>query len=114
MRIYTAQLRKYRGADLVDVTIKSGDRAFSPTWHMVRGIKDKSMGIEEYLEIYTRMMDISKVKKRERWLEVCNRDEVTLACYCRKGEFCHRYPLADILIEFAKENGIEAKYMGER
>lgn len=114
VRIYTAQLRRYRGDDLLDVTVKSGDSTFSPTWDMVRGIKNRSMGKGEYLEIYTRMMERSKEKERERWLEICNMEEVTVACYCRKGEFCHRYPLVDILVEFAKENGIEAKYMGER
>ena len=32
LHLYTAQIGKYKGPDAYDVTVKSGDINFAPTW----------------------------------------------------------------------------------
>ena len=39
MQIHTSTIR-YAGQDRLDVTVKSGDQTFAPTWEMVMGYKN--------------------------------------------------------------------------
>jgi len=52
MKITTAQLAivKPRG-HIVDITVKSGVKAFAPTWDMVMGYKRGTLSIEEYTKV---------------------------------------------------------------
>lgn len=92
----------------LDTTIKSGDKAFSPTWDMVIKYKGKKMSEEEYIKQYISLMKTSFINHGERWGELLLQDEVILACYCPPGtDFCHRYLLAQILCYLGARRGYE-------
>jgi len=113
MLLYTIQIpvAKRLGLDkdsrYIDITVKSGDKAFAPTWKMVMGSKQDRITDEEYTNQYTELMRQSYKVNRERWNEVLNLDEVILACYCKADSFCHRYLLKDMLVKCS------AEYIGE-
>ena len=106
VEVWTANIR-YSGPDRLDVTVKSGDRTFAPTWDLVMGYKQGKISEEEYTEKYTQLMRQSWVKNNKRWREVLGTERVVLVCYCRPGVFCHRVLLARMI---EKAGG---KYMGE-
>jgi len=113
MLLYTIQIpiAKSLGLDrdsrYLDITVKSGDKAFAPTWKMVMGSKQDRITDEEYASQYTELMRQSYKTNTQRWNEVLNLDEVILACYCKADSFCHRYLLKDILVKCG------AEYVGE-
>jgi uncharacterized protein YeaO (DUF488 family) len=113
MLLYTIQIPVAKRLGLgkysryLDITVKSGDKAFAPTWKMVMGSKQGRNTDEEYTRQYTELMRQSYKSNRQRWDEVLNLDEVILACYCKADSFCHRYLLKDMLVKCG------AEYVGE-
>ena len=53
-------------------------------------------------------------RDQKAWHDLLGRGTVTLLCYCRAGENCHRYLLADLLIKLGEKTGVEVINMGER
>ncbi len=106
VKVYTAQYN-YRGEDRLDITVKLGDKAFAPTWDMVRAYKSGRITQKEYTEMYYALMRRSYRNNRQRWDEVLAMDKVVLVCFCRAGDFCHRLLLAQIFQKVA------AEYCGE-
>jgi len=113
MRLYTIQISVAKRLGLnkddryLDITVKSGDKAFAPTWGMVMKHKQGIITDDEYTSLYTDMMRNSYQKNRHRWDELLSLDEVILACYCKADSFCHRYLLRDMLVKCG------AEYIGE-
>lgn len=113
MLLYTIQIPVAKRLGLtndsryLDITVKSGDKAFAPTWKMVMKHKEGKITDDEYTSLYTDMMRKSYKENRGRWDEVLSMDEVILACYCKADSFCHRYLLKDMLVKC----GVE--YIGE-
>ena len=105
LKIYTIQIAVAKRLELIkdprclDITVKSGDKAFAPTWKMVMGSKEGRITQEEYTRQYYDLMRKSYRQNRERWDEILAADEVILACYCRADSFCHRYLLKDMLMK---------------
>lgn len=106
MKVYTGHIG-YHGIDALDITVKSGDPCFAPTWAMVMGWKKGEITDAQYTEMYYARMRESYRTNRSRWEEVLSHSSVTLLCYCPKGTFCHRYLLADILVKLGAERGTE-------
>lgn len=99
-RLYTVNINLARelGLTYTDTTVKSGDRAFAPTWDMVMGHKEGRVSDDEYIRRYVDMMRRSYRENGGRWKALLGQQEAYLACYCRPGaRFCHRYILAEIL-----------------
>ncbi|MBI2534828.1 MAG: hypothetical protein HYW03_21825, partial [Deltaproteobacteria bacterium] len=99
LRVYTAQIGKYHGADALDVTIKSAPpegRPFAPDrWDMVLGAKRGRVSADAYRTYYLDLMRTSYQRHRQAWATLLARDEVTLLCYCPASTtFCHRHILA--------------------
>ena len=113
MKIHTSTIR-YAGQDRLDITVKSGDRAFAPTWEMVMGYKNGSISATEYRKLYIALMRVSYVEHKQRWLEVLGMDNVTFCCYCRAGDFCHRAILAELFAAVGKANNVPVEVCGER
>jgi len=116
MRLVIKTAQMYVGKlqpDFLDITVKSGDVTFAPTWDIVMGYKNGKMTWDQYVEEYTRMMRVSYSLNKERWLQVLRSGSVTLTCYCAPTQHCHRYLLAGMLEKAGKANGIEVIYEGE-
>lgn len=118
MIAYTIQLSKWRwaaifGIEVLDTTVKSGDKTFAPTWDMVNAVKSSEITEEQYTELYTELMRKGYKDNKERWLEVLKKDRVAFACYCPKDTFCHRHLLVDILGKCAAHHNIEFERGGE-
>lgn len=107
-----AQWRKAPG-EFIDITIKSGDERFAPSWEMLRDYKQGQLSVEEYKKLYKNKMRASWHGHKEFWLDFIKKEEVTIACYCASGEFCHRLCLRDLLQAVCESQGVEFEYMGE-
>jgi uncharacterized protein YeaO (DUF488 family) len=106
MKVFTGRI-DYRGSDALDVSVKSGDACFAPTWAMVIDWKKGKITNAQYTEMYYARMRESYRTNRSRWEEVLALPSVTLLCFCKKGTFCHRYLLADMLVKLGAERGTE-------
>lgn len=108
LKVWTGRVGAHRGSDGLDITVKSGDKVFAPTWSMVMDYKACKITDAQYTDAYLAMMRQSYFECRGRWDELLAMDEVTLLCYCKAGLFCHRTLLAGILVKLG------ATYLGER
>lgn len=118
MIVYTVQIARWRrardeGIAVLDTTVRSGDKAFAPSWSMVMAHKQGVLSNAEYTAAYRVMMIQSFKDNAERWREVVRGDPVALACYCRPGSFCHRHLLADLFAELCQRREIPFYYRGE-
>ena len=104
--IYTSQYA-YKGDDRIDTTVKTSDGVFAPTWDIVMGHKRGNLSDKEYTEVYLDLMRASYQKNPEAWNAILKRERVTLVCFCKAGNFCHRVLLAKL---FEK---LGATYAGE-
>jgi len=73
MFINTTQLPS-QDPDLIDITIKSGIKAFAPTWPMVIGHKNGTITEKEYTDQYYSLMRISSRKNRTEWDQLLVRE----------------------------------------
>lgn len=107
MIVYTSRY-DYCGSDRLDITRKGNvERAFMPTWSMIRDHKNKIISDSDYIERYYKLMRWSYKKYRSRWDDILNSERVTLVCFCKAGHFCHRYILKDILVKLGATYGGE-------
>jgi uncharacterized protein YeaO (DUF488 family) len=101
--VHTARIT-YAGPDRLDVTRKSGDPTFAPSWAILRPMLalrraggDELAAWPRYVTDYTAEMRASYRSQRAAWHALLARDEVTLVCYCTDPVHCHRTVLAEIL-----------------
>ena len=119
MELYTIQMGRWRLAkaleiEFVDTTAKTApDSIFSPTWEMVKSIKNGSVTTAEYERQYRALMTSSYKQRKAEWMKFVLKDKVAIACYCKDGAFCHRFVLRDILEKACKYHGQEFEYAGE-
>ena len=111
MKVHTAQMNQWRrlkaqGIPYIDTTVKTGVKAFAPSWDMVLGVKDGSLSPADYTRRYHDMMELSFIAYPDEWQELLAHDEVTLLCYCRVGEFCHRHLLAGIVKDLCDKRNL--------
>jgi uncharacterized protein YeaO (DUF488 family) len=112
LKVYTSRI-SYSGQGKLDISVKSGDKVFAPTWDMVMGYKNGKLTVKQYTDMYYDLMRKSWRENRERWMQILNADTVVLCCYCAAGEFCHRHLLADMFVKSGKTLGIPVTYGGE-
>lgn len=105
-KVYTAQFR-YGGSDRFDSTAKE-KTVVSPPWWLVKAYQSGTMDAETYKDKYYEFLDYTRETRKSEWSELLHRYEVTLVCYCRKGDFCHRLLAANYLEKLG------AEYCGER
>lgn len=90
------------GFTLVDITVKSGNKAFAPSWDMVSDIKAGRITEAEYVEMYTALMWESFNNNRAEWEKLLTSEtDIALACYCSPDGFCHRFLLRNFLKQAA-------------
>jgi len=103
--IYTARV-SYRGPDRLDITRKAGS-VYGPSWALLGPMlaarrEGKPMDWPPYKAAYLREMQAVDLAPLLR------KDVVTLCCYCTSKTECHRYALAELLVQHG------AVYLGER
>ena len=118
MVIYTLQLAKWRvardqGIELIDITVKSGEVAFAPTWEMVLGIKQGTLSEAEYRKQYIALMRESYHAHTASWEALMGKEAFALGCYCREGHFCHRHILKEMLLWLAHQRHLPCSDGGE-
>jgi uncharacterized protein YeaO (DUF488 family) len=99
--------------DFLDVSVKTGDLVFAPSWSMVMEYKYGNIDERIYTILYTERTITSAKVHRKRWLEVIEQGSVTLGCYCKAGDFCHREILSEFLKIAAEKLGYEVIMEGE-
>jgi uncharacterized protein YeaO (DUF488 family) len=117
LKIWTAQYQ-YSGKDRVDITIKSAGypwNVFAPTWEMVMEYKrmaQKGRAVEAesvYVKQYTHIIEQAWKTHHQQLSDLLKSDRIiTLVCFCRPGDFCHRVLLAKHF------ESLGATYLGER
>lgn len=119
VRVYTVALSQWRkamkmGVELIDITVKSGDRLYAPYENVLWAYKRSEVSEEEYTTIYLDKMEKVLIESPEAIETLLEReDTVALACYCKAGSFCHRHILLEFLKDVAEDNGIDFEYLGE-
>ena len=116
MDIYTAQYR-YSGKDRLDITVKANSypgSVLAPTWDMVRGLQAGTINqwdytIKYYSLIAHRFYTAEATTRHAFNAFLTNYDPLTLVCFCKIGDFCHRVLAARML----QEMGF-GQYVGER
>lgn len=112
IHLWTARYN-YSGPDRHDITVKSGDTTFSPTWPLVMSFKNNQIAWEEYTQQYTELMRESYRTNKQRWLNLLQKPSITLVCFCTDPMRCHRTLLAEMLVKAGKANNINVAYHGE-
>lgn len=114
IRITTARIGDVLPAEFLglDVTRKSGMPTLAPPWELVRNYKAGRIDEAAYERVYRRLMEQSQVEHFVVWdgllEEGVDGKVLCLLCYCPRGAFCHRLVLAQILRDYAQEQGHEA------
>lgn len=117
MKVYTCQMSKHRKVKELDIpfkdiTVKSGDKLFAPTWDILMEYKNGGSD-ETYTSKFIPLMRESFKNNKQAWLSLCNMEEVCLACYCKAGAFCHRHIIVDMLEKVCEREGIPFERCGE-
>lgn len=124
MQLFTVQMSRWRqlkdrNIELVDTTVKSGERFLAPTWEIVLSHKDGRISDAEYTAVYLDLMRRSYVAHQDQWLRLIRTDgPIAIACYCSymvdgKRKFCHRHLLKDMLDKVCQANGVDFTFYGE-
>jgi len=92
--------------DSLNITVKN-QTIFSPNWNIVLGLKNKEITEQEYTKEYYKLMRYSYSKNKRIWQNILRRKRIVFCCYCKTGNFCHRYLLKDIFLKLG------ANYKGE-
>ena len=125
MILRTASIQS-RPKNLLDITRKTSGpegKPFAPSPGILWPIIDKRhkgtltpRDYAIYRTAYIKEMGRSFKANRAAWLELLNKDEVTLGCYCHKPAdacHCHRITLAWLLLQVGLSEGITVRYEGE-
>lgn len=96
LAVHTAQFG-YPGGDRLDITRKSGDHTFAPTWGLINAAKRGDVNWPKYVEEYTQQMRDSYRRNRPLWDLLLEAPRVVLVCYCPDPAYCHRTVLGKIL-----------------
>jgi uncharacterized protein YeaO (DUF488 family) len=99
-----------------DVTVKSGDKIFAPSWDILMKYKSNDNILEResvYIEAFTKHMRESYKNNKQYWIDFLSQEEVAIACYCKAGSFCHRKLLVNMFEKVCRIHNIDFEYIGE-
>ena len=121
MKLHTVAMSQWRKAKalnipLYDITVKSGDKVFAPSWDLLLAYKFNKGNVERD-DVYTKgfhtLMKDSYMSNKQHWVDFLSQEEIAIACYCKAGDFCHRHLLVDYFEKVCNNAGIEFEYKGE-
>lgn len=118
MKLYTIRVQSWRVAKKLDIhfediTVKSGNKIFAPTWPLLAKYQSKLITEDEYTERFYELMRDSYSNNKEEWVNLLSKENIAIGCYCPSGNFCHRFILKDIFQRVCESLGIPFEYMGE-
>lgn len=102
--IWTARISS-KDKDTFNITRKSGNLSFAPTWDLVRtmqsirlaGREASELEFQAYRRAYLKEMNVSYKRDPMPWVALLAKKRVVLTCYCVRVDRCHRTILAQIL-----------------
>lgn len=103
MELWTLQLSRWRwihGTDIepIDTTVKNVPNGiFSPTWDIVRGVKQGQITEAEYTRVYKELIRERWQTRRSEFQTFLDKPKVAVMCFCPAGCFCHRLILVDLI-----------------
>lgn len=116
--IWTIQMARWRlprelGIPLMDITAKSGIQAFAPTWENLNAYKRGEMSEFEYSRRYFDKVIPTLSTHPQEWAKLEHSKNLTLACYCQAGRYCHRHLFAVLATTYLQSKGHRVLFMGE-
>jgi ribA/ribD-fused uncharacterized protein len=117
-QIYTVQMSRSRnlkdkGIHVLDTTVKSGIKAFAPTWDMVMAHKEKRLSDDQYTDQYLRRMRDSRRDNPSVWKQLQDHTKFAALCYCTPGQFCHRHLAVHEFKDYLESLGHTVELKGE-
>lgn len=113
MQMGTRHYAAREGIHLLDITVKTGIKAFAPEWRSLWRYKYNEIDATEYTRLYLERMMYTQEKLPEAWNALDQHERVGVACYCPSGDFCHRHLFVPLMENRLRALGHEGKYMGE-
>lgn len=117
--VYTSRIG-YRGQSGLDITVKSAKgigEILAPTWTLVGGYKHwhgyAVLTDQQYTELYLDLLRSRYRANEQAFIELIQRPQLILLCYCRSGVFCHRHIALDVLEKIAHAKGLPFTRGGE-
>jgi len=117
-RVYTVQMSNWRLArdidiPTIDITAKSGIPTFAPYWDDLMAYKRGEMSNEEYSHRYYEKVIPTILTDPQDWEVFAQHKRFALVCYCRPGDFCHRYLFAMLCVKYLECLGHRVEFEGE-
>ncbi len=133
VRVFTSRVT-YEGEDKLNTTVQSGEglgSILAPTWALVGGYKHfeaqqnqdhaalakwaryTPLSEAEYTDGYLKLLRARYATDKQPFLDLLNRDRVTLTCYCGAGDFCHRHIAVQVLEKIAQHHAMPFERGGE-
>lgn len=68
-----------------------------PQWNMVTAYRYKGMSEQEYTRLYFKLLS-DRWEAVRPWLKSLDpAEDITLLCWCREGQFCHRKLISRVI-----------------
>jgi uncharacterized protein YeaO (DUF488 family) len=77
-------------------------------WHGYTALSD-----DQYTEKYLDLLRQRYRANEQAFIELIQRPQLVLLCYCRSGVFCHRHIALDVLEKIANAKGLPFMRGGE-
>ena len=118
IHIWTIQIAQWRTAKarnifFLDITAKTGHKAFAPHFRDVMAYKNHILSEEEYTKLYLDRMYTSQDTNWKAWGSLKNHPQIAFGCYCKAGAFCHRHLFTDLATSYLEAAGFEVVQEGE-
>lgn len=118
VKLYTIQVPQWRlcnpiGVRFVDITAKSGVKAFAPDMDDVLAYKNGEITEQEYTLRYNDRMFQSRENNSKYWDHLLSHDAMAFGCYCTPGQFCHRHLFIQMAKEYIERQDIRVELCGE-
>lgn len=116
--VFTIHLPMWRYArdlniPIIDITVKSGIKAFAPTWDNLNAYRRGELSNEEYAKLYYEKVIPTYRTDPQEWENLTKHKTFALGCYCAPGKFCHRTLFAMLTVTHLQSLGNPVVFQGE-
>lgn len=119
IKLYTIAIPQWRKAKsldipLFDITVKTGYEPFAPYKDVLYAYKRGEVTDDQYTTLYLNKLREHFRKVPDDFLKVLEAEgSMAIACYCKAGNFCHRYLFLSYIMELAEDNEFDVISAGE-